>query len=246
VPQIRHGIDVYLCEARGDLNIQEAEMPKIIQTKSKSAQPDDSVIAAVLEVISKETAARRSYGDGLRPPTPSGFSHPSEVRSTPKDTDARSRAANPPPQLSAQECAAESRKLRRAKMRRLKAIFDAATFYATVALIALFSAILFPQVSLALVLAVIFLGVVPYLVFGYETFWHHALRPVRYYAIRNQARAAKIQMRLDRLAMGWDAVLDRFPERLVSGLYLPDISNIATAAQETDRSCDSHLNGVAG
>ncbi|HDZ83028.1 MAG TPA: hypothetical protein ENH56_17590 [Roseobacter sp.] len=221
-------------------------MPKIIQTKSKSAQPDDSVIAAVLEVISKETAARRSYGNGLRPPVPSGFSHPSEAKSKREDEDMPPRAASPLPQLNAQECLDEIRKLRRAKVMRLKAVFDAATFYITVALLVLFGVILFPQVCLAIVLAVTFFGVVPYLVFGYETFWHYALRPVHRYAVRNQARAARVQMRLDRFAMHWDAVLDRFPERLVSGLYLPDISSIATSDQETDTSCGGHLNGLAG
>ncbi len=48
--------------------------------------------------------------------------------------------------------------------------------------------------------------------------WRHA---------RNPDRAERFRARIDRLATGMDAVLDRLPERWTTGLYMPDFSREA-------------------
>ncbi len=48
--------------------------------------------------------------------------------------------------------------------------------------------------------------------------WRHA---------RNPARAERFRNRIDQLATGMDAVLDRLPERWTTGLYMPDFSREA-------------------
>lgn len=60
----------------------------------------------------------------------------------------------------------------------------------------------------------------------------------RWYARRRPNRAAELHRKLDAFAMKWDAVLDRFPEGSVDGLYLPDFGELATADARHDEALD--------
>jgi hypothetical protein len=85
-----------------------------------------------------------------------------------------------------------------------------------------------------------------FLVLGYDGFWHGVMRVNRWYARRRPARAAIVLSRLDRFAMRWDAVLDRFPEGSVDGLYLPDFGSLATADRRHEEVLERRLSGLSG
>lgn len=85
-----------------------------------------------------------------------------------------------------------------------------------------------------------------FLIAGYDGFWHGVMRSNRWYAKRRPERAAVILARLDRFAMRWDAVLDRFPEGTVDGLYLPDFGDMDAAERRHSEAMDRRLSGLQG
>ena len=95
-----------------------------------------------------------------------------------------------------------------------------------------------------LFLSVILLTVV-FLALGYDGFWRRVLGLMRWYASKEPERAAKLQARLDAFAMKWDAVLDRFPDGSVDGLYLPDFGEMAAADARHDAALARRLDRLA-
>ncbi len=83
-----------------------------------------------------------------------------------------------------------------------------------------------------------------FLVLGYDGFWMRVMKMSRWYANRDPGRAAHLHARLDRFAMKWDAVLDRFPEGTVDGLYLPDFGELATADSRHEEVLARRLEGL--
>lgn len=100
-----------------------------------------------------------------------------------------------------------------------------------------------------LVLGLLFLSVILvtglFLALGYEGFWRRVLWLMRRYAGRQPERAARLQARLDAFAMKWDALLDRFPEGSVDGLYLPDFGEMAAADARHDAALARRLDRLA-
>lgn len=101
-----------------------------------------------------------------------------------------------------------------------------------------------------LVMGLLFISVILvtglFLALGYEGFWRRVLGLMRRYAGRQPERAARLQARLDAFAMKWDAVLDRFPEGTVDGLYLPDLGEMAAADARHDAALARRLDRLAG
>lgn len=64
---------------------------------------------------------------------------------------------------------------------------------------------------------------------GYDCFWQGVIKFCRWYAMRRPERAVILRGRLDRFAIAWDTILDRFPAGTVDGLYLPDFGAVASA-----------------
>ena len=95
-----------------------------------------------------------------------------------------------------------------------------------------------PWLVVGLVLLTIFLFVCVFLILGYDGFWRRAMGIGRWYARRRPSRAAELHRKLDKFAMKWDAILDRFPEGSVDGLYLPDFGDIATADKRHDEALE--------
>lgn len=98
-----------------------------------------------------------------------------------------------------------------------------------------------PWLVLALVLLppVLVLGLLVGL--GHDRFWDGAMRGFIRFAQRFPARAERLRRRMDGFAMRWDAVLDRFPEALVQGLYLPDFDSLQQREARHDRVLDERL-----
>lgn len=109
--------------------------------------------------------------------------------------------------------------------------------------------VLRPLLVLGLILLMVFITLGVFLALGYDGFWQRAMALGRWYAGRRPERAARIHGRLDAFAMRWDAVLDRFPEGTVDGLYLPDFGEMAAAdarhGEALDRRFDSLRNSEA-
>lgn len=94
--------------------------------------------------------------------------------------------------------------------------------------------ILQPWLVLGVVVGTIFVTLGVFFALGYDSFWQRAMAFGRRYAGRRPARAVRLHARLDAFAMKWDAVLDRFPEGTVDGLYLPDFGEMAAADMRHD------------
>lgn len=86
---------------------------------------------------------------------------------------------------------------------------------------------------------IVMIGV--FLIAGYDGFWHGVVKVSGWYAKRRPSRAVVLHDRLDRFAVRWDAILDRFPEGTVDGLYLPDFAELATADVRHDEIVERRL-----
>ena len=102
-----------------------------------------------------------------------------------------------------------------------------------------------PWLVLGLTLLFAFIMVGVFLIVGYDGFWKGVMKAGRWYAARRPERAARLNARLDSFAMKWDAILDRFPEGSVDGLYLPDFGELAVADKRHEEAMDRRLSGLA-
>ena len=83
--------------------------------------------------------------------------------------------------------------------------------------------VLRPQWVLIGIFAVIALGLGAFIFVGSDRIWRGVFARLAALDARDPTRAAQVRGRLDRVACCWDAILDRFPERWVNGLYMPDL-----------------------
>lgn len=99
-----------------------------------------------------------------------------------------------------------------------------------------------------LVLGIVFLTLVVlagvFLILGYDGFWRQVMGVARWYAQRHPSRATEMHRKLDGFAMRWDAILDRFPEGTVDGLYLPDFGHLAVADAKHDAVLDRRFSDL--
>lgn len=84
-----------------------------------------------------------------------------------------------------------------------------------------------------------------YVAYGYDRFWQMMFKPLRLYVARHPENAGAIHAEIDRVAMRWDAILDRFPEAWVAALYLPDVSDIAAFAQQDAAKFELRMDSLA-
>tara|TARA_R110002094_G_scaffold53486_4_gene64794 strand:- start:1060 stop:1737 length:678 start_codon:yes stop_codon:yes gene_type:complete len=103
-----------------------------------------------------------------------------------------------------------------------------------------------PWLILGLLALSTFVMVGVFLILGYDGFWRRAMAVARWYARRRPSRAAALHSKLDRFAMKWDGVLDRFPEGTVDGLYLPDFGYLAEADARHDAALDRRFEKLRG
>ncbi|MEP2681852.1 MAG: hypothetical protein ABJP44_09245 [Sulfitobacter sp.] len=101
-----------------------------------------------------------------------------------------------------------------------------------------------PWLVLGVVFIAVFVTLGVFLALGYDGFWGRAMALGRWYAARRPERAAALHARLDAFAMKWDAVLDRFPEGMVDGLYLPDFGEMAAAETRYDEALDRRFDSL--
>lgn len=97
-------------------------------------------------------------------------------------------------------------------------------------------------VGLLILSVIVLIGV--FLITGYDGFWQGVVKISRWYASRRPSRAAAIHARLDRFAVRWDSILDRFPEGTVDALYLPDFGDLAQADARHGEALDRRLAGL--
>ena len=101
-----------------------------------------------------------------------------------------------------------------------------------------------PWLMFGILFLSVFVMVGIFLILGYDGFWHRAMGVARWYAQRRPKQSVEMHGKLDRFAMKWDAVLDRFPEGSVDGLYLPDFGGLAEADARHDAALDRRFEGL--
>jgi len=101
-----------------------------------------------------------------------------------------------------------------------------------------------PWLVLGLIFLSLFIVAGIFLILGYDGFWRRAMGLARWYARRRPSRSAELHRKLDNFAMKWDAVLDRFPEGSVDGLYLPDFGDLAEAEARHDATLDRRFDSL--
>lgn len=79
--------------------------------------------------------------------------------------------------------------------------------------------------------AALLLGTVAclFLLLGSDRIWRAVVSYLRRVDARDPVRGVLLRERLDWWACRWDAVLDRFPDGMVDGLYMPDLQGMETA-----------------
>lgn len=68
-----------------------------------------------------------------------------------------------------------------------------------------------------------------FLLFGSDRIWRGVVSYLRRVDARDPVRGVLLRERMDWWACRWDAVLDRFPDGMVDGLYMPDLQAMETA-----------------
>jgi hypothetical protein len=86
---------------------------------------------------------------------------------------------------------------------------------------------------------IVFLGA--FAVFGANKSWGCIMWIFSVFAGRSPQRANRFARRMDKVAVLWDGILDRFPEGMVDGLYLPDFQSILAAEERHDAVVDARL-----
>lgn len=102
-------------------------------------------------------------------------------------------------------------------------------------------ALLRPWLLVALMLLPIIIVTGLYLAFGYDRFWSGVLRLYQRYEARAPEKAQRLLRRMDAFALRWDTILDRFPEGLVDGLYLPDLNSLLETEARHSAAVDERL-----
>ena len=127
-------------------------------------------------------------------------------------------------------------KIRKASRRRIRAKRPPAR--AVILSLLALAVVLRPWLVFGVLFVTVFVVLGVFLALGYDGFWQRAMALGRWYAARQPERAAALHARLDAFAMKWDAMLDRFPEGTVDGLYLPDFGEMAAAEARHDAALD--------
>lgn len=84
--------------------------------------------------------------------------------------------------------------------------------------------VLRPMWVILTLFALAFLILGTFVAFGADRVWQSLAGMLDRLDARNPKKAKRVRARLDRFAVKWDSVLDRMPDGLVDGLYLPDFS----------------------
>ena len=85
----------------------------------------------------------------------------------------------------------------------------------------------------------VFLGAI--VLFGTDRTWRAVMRVFKFFVRQSPEKAHRFAKRMDRVALRWDGFLDRFPEGMVDGLYLPDFQSIQDAEKQPDVAVDARL-----
>jgi hypothetical protein len=102
-------------------------------------------------------------------------------------------------------------------------------------------AMLYPALVVAPVFLTLFLVIGAFVLFGGGRVWFAVSAVLDWYARRRPARAQRLLARLDAFAVRWDAILDRFPEGSVDGLYMPDLSTMSGRDDREDAALAARL-----
>ena len=193
--------------------------PPIEKAAPSSAELDPAAMSAIRNVMADAEGA----------PEPRAGSGAAEPPVSPRRPGRVAFPDLPEPEAVEVDIRKPSRRQRAAKRPPARAVI--------LCLLAL-AVVLRPWLVFGVLFITVFIVLGVFLALGYDGFWQRAMALGRWYAARQPERAAALHARLDAFAMKWDAVLDRFPEGTVDGLYLPDFGEMAEAEARHDAALD--------
>ncbi len=218
-------------------SILTEEVAPAPQRKSRRARPVEAELP-------REVAPRRSKAEQLPQLEDSADDYPQKpakrrfsLRRTPKPA-----AAKIEPPRKQRAAPRDTEQAGQGLVGRIKGFRPKPAHIALVALAVI--VVLRPWLVFGLLFLLVIILTGAFMIAGYDGFWQGAMKSGRWYARRRPARAAILHARLDRFAMRWDAVLDRFPEGTVDGLYLPDFGEMASAEGRHSEAMDRRLAGM--
>lgn len=247
------------------------QMTEVSKSSSKETAEnalDENALNAIRSILTEETkpAPRRtSIREAMQPAAPSRAEAPlrSKARMLPEieSPDAAPEMQSTPPKTARWKnpLARKSKATKPEPMRaprpdtkradagiadKIKAYRPTPAHVALAAFVLL--VVLRPWLVLGLTFLSLFIIVGVFLIAGYDGFWQGVIKFGRWYANRRPERAAVLHARLDRFAVAWDSVLDRFPEGTVDGLYLPDFGDMATAEDRHAQAMERRLSNLQG
>lgn len=242
-PVTENDLDVNSLNAiRSILMEEEAPAPRQNLERVHSAEAPAPESEPPLEV-----AAPRKKAEAFPPLDSAGASPVEDLRPAPaKRRFSLRRSPKPTPQPAAPKAASQAAATGAvgSVLARVKAYRPTPAHIALAAFVLL--VLTRPWLVLGLTVLFLFIMVGVFLIAGYDGFWQGAIKLGRWYANRRPERAAILHARLDSFAVKWDAVLDRFPEGTVDGLYLPDFGEIATADDRHAQAMERRLSGLHG
>ena len=84
-----------------------------------------------------------------------------------------------------------------------------------------------------------------FLLIGAERIWRGVMLALHELSETDPGRAVRIRLRLDAFAMRWDAVLDRFPDGTVDGLYMPDFQVLSQEEARAEARLNERLQRIS-
>lgn len=95
-------------------------------------------------------------------------------------------------------------------------------------------------VFLCLIVA-LFLALGAFVLCGSDRVWGTLIRGLRHFSVRSPEKAQRLVKRMDEFALRWDGILDKLPDGLVDGLYLPDFQSLMELEDQHDAVVDARL-----
>lgn len=98
-----------------------------------------------------------------------------------------------------------------------------------------------PHWVLLSVALTLFVTIGAFVCFGADRVWGMLMIAFQRFSQRRPEQAVRLSSKMDAFALRWDALLDRFPEGSVDGLYLPDFQTLSTRDDAHAEAMDARL-----
>ena len=211
------------------MTVRPMSEPDVAPSNADPFDGDAQTMAAIRAMLKEDVAdePREGLGDKMRgaaaklktPKVKAAFTAPAEPEAAPKNAIQKTP-------LSA--------RLRDKLPQRLRPVH-------VMLALSLLAVFLRPMWVFMIVCVTVLAGIGIAKLFGGDRIWGLLLARFNRMAERHPKRAKRIAARVDRAADVWDAILDRFPDGMVDGLYLPDFQALRSGDDRHAAAMDARL-----